>query len=240
MPRMYHADGLSRWTCLGVGKDARPPDGIPSVVYIEPPMLVQEIRVTRDCLQLSSTIISVFTFALRIFGTTSFYLIITKKVQAALSDELFSRFPGRTRSFCYYRSLVNLLRINLTPASSILVLSTIHTMPPRITSRALSTISTAQSSAGSSSALPSSIFSLSQHKPSPSLQSFTLRHFGTLLAHPRNPSTASLGWRVSRRIFVFWQYLTDDAEIISFFSSSSRFCKRPIRCPRHKQRRLFL
>lgn len=46
MPRMYHADGLSRWTCLGVGKDARPPDGIPSVVYIEPPMLVQEIRVT--------------------------------------------------------------------------------------------------------------------------------------------------------------------------------------------------
>lgn len=42
MPRMYHADGLSRWTCLGVGKDARPPDGIPSVVYIEPPMLVQE------------------------------------------------------------------------------------------------------------------------------------------------------------------------------------------------------
>lgn len=47
MPRMYHADGLSRWTCLGVGKDARPPDGIPSVVYIEPPMLVQEIRVTR-------------------------------------------------------------------------------------------------------------------------------------------------------------------------------------------------
>lgn len=240
MPRMYHTDGLSRWTCLGVGKHARPPDAIPSVVYIEPPMLVQEIRVTRDCQQLSSTIISVFTFALRIFGTTSFYLIITKKVQAALSDELFSRFPGRTRSFRYYPSLVNLLRINLTPALSILVLSTIHTMPPRITSRALSTISTAQSSAGSSSALPSSIFSLSQHKPSPSLQSFTLRHFGTLLAHPRNPSTASLGWRVSRRIFVFSQYLTDDAEIISFFSSSSRFCKRPIRCPRHKQRRLFL
>lgn len=237
MPRMYHADGLSRWTCLGIGKDARPPDGIPSVVYIEPPMLVQEIRVNP---RFSTIFFSAFIFALRIFGTTSFYLIITKKVQAALSDELFSRFPGRTRSFSYYRPLVKLLRINLTPASSILVLSTIHTMPPRITSRALSTISTAQSSAGSSSALPSSIFSLSQHKPSPSLQSFTLRHFGTLLAHPRNPSTASLGWRVSRRVFVFWQYLTDDAEIISFFSSSSRFCKRPIRCPRHKQRRLFL
>lgn len=124
--------------------------------------------------------------------------------------------------------------------SSILILCNNYTMPPRITSRAFSALAIAQSSVGSSSTPPPAAFSLSQRKRSPSLHSSTPRHFSTLLVHPGNSPNAPRGWRVSRRFFVISQYLTDDVEIISFFHSSPRFCKRPIRCPWREQRCLLL
>lgn len=124
--------------------------------------------------------------------------------------------------------------------SSILILCNNYTMPPRITSRAFSALTIAQSSAGSSSTPPPAAFSLSQRKRSPSLHSSTPRHFSTLLVLPGNPPNAPGGWKVSRRVFVISQYLTDDVEIISFFHSSPRFCKRPIRCPWREQRCLLL
>ncbi|ADV20936.1 chaperone DnaJ [Cryptococcus gattii Ru294] len=70
-------------------------------------------------------------------------------------------------------------------------------MPPRITSRAFSALTIAQSSAGSSSTPPPAAFSLSQRKRSPSLHSSTPRHFSTLLVLPGNPPNAPGGWKRS-------------------------------------------